>query len=627
MTGVATRDEFAGDDRGRAVKRAKQARALGAAIRARSTAVARAGRAHQLDTRSDPRRSLAKVFRVEEAPPRKWIPKPLFDGSFDWGFLAAVLETRYGSPRHGNPHDPLDCLIYVMLTRKTPIEVGKHVLARLKRAFPTWDALLRAKLPRLVRLLQGSGLEEIRAADLRGVLGAVRSRLGVTSLEALRRWNNRRCFEFLTSLPGVGAKTARCVMLYTLGRRVFPADAHCIRVLTRLGLLREGLEHREAQALLADEVPGKHAYCLHVNLIAHGQQMCHALNPECEQCVVRKLCQHQRAQQAALWSSQPEMPAALDLFAGAGGTSLGLQWAGYRILGAVDNDLWACQTFRLNHPELPHDRVVCRDIRKVTGRQLEALLGKKRPDLIIGGPPCQAYSIVGRARRHGHVYRPTQDVRQRLYIEYLQILADHRPVAFVVENVKGLLSARLRRQRVFDRILEDLQVPAVALRREGRCVRTGNNPSYRIYSLVERLRFTNGDVRHSVVAAERFGIPQTRHRVILLGLRDDLGPITPGILAAREEVASARVLHGLPAIRSGFSRREDSGAAWVQYLRSQAGSRWANAGIRRVDSENLVRRVKDVPRHIEPPAHGRGAEVMHRLFRCRSLVPERRIQG
>ena len=347
----------------------------------------------------------------------------------------------------------------------------------------------------------------------------------------------------------------------------------------------------------------------------------------------------------------------VDVFAGPGGLSEGLSAVvadgrspGFDVVLAIEKDEYACETLRLRSflrqfrtkrvpedyyravrgelsleklydrhgahagvanariwkAELGSPKTSLDDVRE----HIDGALGKSEAWVLIGGPPCQAYSIVGRARRHGHVYRPTKDLRQRLYIEYLQILADHRPVAFVMENVKGLLSARFRRQRVFHRILEDLQVPAVALDREGRPVRGGNNPTYRVYSLVERLQFTDGDARHSIVDAERFGIPQTRHRVILLGLRDDLGPVTPRTLVAREAVASASVLDGLPAIRSGFSRREDSGAAWVQYLRSQVGRRWANAGIRKVDSEKLCRRIRGVLRQIESPPHGRGAEFI-----------------
>ena len=98
-----------------------------------------------------------------------------------------------------------------------------------------------------------------------------------------------------------------------------------------------------------------------------------------------------------------------------------------------------------------------------------ALKGQPGDWGLIGGPPCQAYSLVGRSRNRGiQSYVPEKDHRQTLYIEYLQILADHRPTFFVMENVKGLLSATLDSERLFERILADLRDPATALRRENR---------------------------------------------------------------------------------------------------------------------------------------------------------------
>lgn len=83
--------------------------------------------------------------------------------------------------------------------------------------------------------------------------------------------------------------------------------------------------------------------------------------------------------------------------------------------------------------------------------------------VLLGGPPCQAYSVMGRSRNSGNPnYRATEDKRQRLYVEYLQVLADHHPAIFIMENVKGLLSATLENQRIFERILEDLHSPCEA---------------------------------------------------------------------------------------------------------------------------------------------------------------------
>jgi len=227
--------------------------------------------------------------------------------------------------------------------------------------------------------------------------------------------------------------------------------------------------------------------------------------------------------------------------------------------------------------------------------------------VLVGGPPCQAYSIAGRSRNSGRTdYDPTKDERQTLYVEYLQILAEHRPAVFVMENVKGLLSATLSNERMFHRILDDLRNPAVAVARAGRNSTRLRKGGYRIHSLTECCTFENGDLRGAVIHAERYGVPQARHRVILLGVRDDITGVVPKSLTRREPVSASKVLSPLPRLRSGLSRRRDSARAWKECLKKQTNSRWANAGTRKVDGielSNLIRRNLDA---IAAPVADRG---------------------
>src|SRR5205823_4654294 len=141
---------------------------------------------------------------------------------------------------------------------------------------------------------------------------------------------------------------------------------------------------------------------------------------------------------------------------------------------------------------------------------------------------CQAYSLAGRSRNKGEEdYDAETDEKQYLYKEYLQIIADHHPPVFVMENVKGLLSATVNEQRMFDRILNDLHSPADAVARDGRVVAKRRQDGYRIFSLVSDGMFGDGELINYVVRAERYDVPQARHRVILLGIRDDLKGIIP----------------------------------------------------------------------------------------------------
>lgn len=226
--------------------------------------------------------------------------------------------------------------------------------------------------------------------------------------------------------------------------------------------------------------------------------------------------------------------------------------------------------------------------------------------VLVGGPPCQAYSLVGRARRSkSSTYVAAKDERQTLYVEYLQVLADHAPPVFVMENVKGLLSAELFAQRLFTRIREDLRSPASALRREGRPVRR-LNPQYEIFALSERLDLFGDDPSGYVIRSEDYGIPQRRHRVILLGVRSDVVPRTVPVLErvqSRKTVAQA--FEGLPRLRSGISRAADSDQQWKSVLRSVRRRDWVR------DCDVRTRNaIRDSLEHLSVPRAGRGSDYL-----------------
>ncbi|CQH44181.1 TPA: DNA (cytosine-5-)-methyltransferase [Yersinia enterocolitica] len=187
------------------------------------------------------------------------------------------------------------------------------------------------------------------------------------------------------------------------------------------------------------------------------------------------------------------------------------------------------------------------------------------PWLLIGGPPCQAYSLVGRARNKGKIdYKAEEDPRHFLYKEYLRIIAKHKPHVFVMENVKGILSSKVGGQRIFHSILEDLTA----------C-------DYRIYSLVTKTCFTKNDdptkidARDFIVRAEQYGIPQARHRVILIGVREDLCDLKgpgwhPPILKTVESVSVRQAIGNIPPLRSKISKGEDSSERWKSLLTQHA---------------------------------------------------------
>jgi len=183
--------------------------------------------------------------------------------------------------------------------------------------------------------------------------------------------------------------------------------------------------------------------------------------------------------------------------------------------------------------------------------------------VLLGGPPCQAYSLVGRSRNRGiKGYRFETDHKATLYLEYLQLIADFWPAVFVLENVKGLLSAKQHGESMFTRIVEDLQDPASAIAREGRtCRRRGSHHRYDIYPIVavdDRLPgLANADPADFVVRSELFGVPQARHRVIAIGVRRGFSKEQPSPLAPHDRLVAVREAIGdLPKLRSALSSGE-----------------------------------------------------------------------
>lgn len=215
-------------------------------------------------------------------------------------------------------------------------------------------------------------------------------------------------------------------------------------------------------------------------------------------------------------------------------------------------------------------------------------LSEASPWVLIGGPPCQAYSLVGRSRNRGKLdYKPEEDHRHFLYREYLRIIQQYRPAVFVMENVKGILSSKIDGKQIFNTILNDLADPDKALNK-----RKAGASGYRIYSLAcptyfdldENQSADEIDARDFIVRAEEYGVPQARHRVILLGVRKDLcnasSFIEPEQLARCSSWSVGDAIDHLPPLRSKLSKQEDSDARWTalikehfSYLEKESGSK------------------------------------------------------
>ena len=197
--------------------------------------------------------------------------------------------------------------------------------------------------------------------------------------------------------------------------------------------------------------------------------------------------------------------------------------------------------------------------------------------VLVGGPPCQAYSMVGRARNRSKFdYVPEDDERHFLYREYLKLIQRYRPAVFVMENVKGMLSSRVGGKRIFHQILRDLTQPDKAVHR------SNDGLGYRVHSVVDRdFVYQVGDDPAAftdeafLVPAENYGVPQARHRIFLVGVREDIR-VNPAELRHSNTVPLSCVLSDLPLLRSGLSRN-DSLESWRRIVQSCAGRLVAEA--------------------------------------------------
>ncbi len=210
---------------------------------------------------------------------------------------------------------------------------------------------------------------------------------------------------------------------------------------------------------------------------------------------------------------------------------------------------------------------LCKDNRKEVKKTISNHLNGCKKWVFVGGPPCQAYSLVGRSRRTNDPDFQS-DQKHFLYREYLKIITDHKPPVFVMENVKGLLSAKVGGALVIQKIIRDLSQPKKAVSQ------SDNGLSYKLYSLSKRGEFTEeADLASFVVKAEEYGVPQARHRMFIVGIRSDLDVI-PETLEKKEAVTVKGVIGKMPRIRSGISKGADSPERWKQILLDASGEPW-----------------------------------------------------
>jgi endonuclease III len=196
------------------------------------------------------------------------------------------LRTEYGRPVLHAHRAPVDELILTVLSQNTNDRNRDVAWARLRERFPSWDAVREAPVGEIEDAIRPGGLAPTKAVRIQRILEA----LGEDDLCWLEDAPLEEARDYLCELPGVGRKTAACVLLFSFGRPEVPVDTHVYRVTSRLGLIRPGASFDEAHDELLRLVDPEDAYEVHVLLIRHGRRTCTARDPRCAECPLRRMC-------------------------------------------------------------------------------------------------------------------------------------------------------------------------------------------------------------------------------------------------------------------------------------------------------------------------------------------------
>ncbi len=211
------------------------------------------------------------------------------------GRVIRVLEQHLGVPRQTRRRPPpLDMLIATVLSQNTNDKNSHGAYERLRQRYPRWKDVRSAPVRSLKALLKSGGMANQKSRRIQEILGVVESRYGGYSLSALKRWPTDRILTELTSINGVGPKTAACVCLFSLRRDVCPVDTHVHRLCGRLGLAPGARTPEETFRMMRGMIPRGKSYSLHTNLIRFGRRTCHAQSPACGTCPLFTICMYER---------------------------------------------------------------------------------------------------------------------------------------------------------------------------------------------------------------------------------------------------------------------------------------------------------------------------------------------
>jgi endonuclease-3 len=202
------------------------------------------------------------------------------------------LLAAYGSPSKETYDQPLDLLVSTILSQNTNDVNRDRAFDSLRARFPTWELVRDAEPSDVVGAIRSAGLANQKGPRIQQVLKEISAERGSLDLKFLADLAPDEVRHWLLRFKGVGPKTASIVMLFALGMPAFPVDTHVYRVTGRLGLRDSKINEAQAHEQLAGIFPAESYYDVHLNIIQHGREICHARSPECGRCELRDMCEY-----------------------------------------------------------------------------------------------------------------------------------------------------------------------------------------------------------------------------------------------------------------------------------------------------------------------------------------------
>jgi len=184
----------------------------------------------------------------------------------------------------------IDEIVATVLSQHTSDVNSERAFAELKRRYPTWEQVADAPAEQIADAIRSGGMADQKARRIQQILAAIEDREGRIDLGRLHELDDAAVEAYLLSLPGVGPKTAACVLTFAMGRAAFPVDTHVHRIAIRLGWIPASTTADKAHQLLTPLIPPEIRYDLHVAMISHGRNVCRAQRPRCDVCVLADLC-------------------------------------------------------------------------------------------------------------------------------------------------------------------------------------------------------------------------------------------------------------------------------------------------------------------------------------------------